>query len=108
MSTKRMLPVTTPKGFRLVQVFLSPHLRGTYEVAIEWIAGPRRRLHCTCPGFARGTCKHVRYVRERLVDGNYPIQLHEKAYAHWDVEFAKEDQNLFRYLMLRHSKLVLL
>lgn len=102
------MAVTTPKGYRLVQVFLSRSLRGSFEVAVEWTAAKRKRLHCTCPGFARGTCTHVRYVRARMVDGVYPANLSPAAYSRWDIPMAQEDQELFRYLMLLHSEVVVL
>jgi uncharacterized Zn finger protein len=91
---------------RLVQVFLSQATvpgPGIYEVS-STVNG---ELSCTCPGFkSRGSCKHIKFVNNRLENnnGNYPLEISSRA-TQEDAEKAKLSNEDFREFIIKFGKI---
>lgn len=92
---------------RLVQVFL-PQINNTgpgiYEVSYGEVTN---RYHCTCPGFAgRSSCKHVNFVKDRVVENNghgYPLEISSRATVE-DAERARKSNKDFRDFIIKFGK----
>lgn len=83
---------------RLLQTFLSPSCRGVYEITVNTETG---RLRCNCPGFkARDTCKHRRWVENRMEDGSYLVPL-PPGVSLSDVDAAGRDAATWRAFAIR-------
>lgn len=87
---------------RLLQVFLSPNLRGVYEVAYDTES---ERLSCNCPGFrSRLTCKHLRWVLARSEpDGGYCVPMPPGITPDMVIEAGK-DPEVWRAFCIRHFR----
>lgn len=92
----------------LVQAFLSKKGLGIYLVSLDR-EHPDLRLVCDCPGFdARGSCKHVRYIFNKMTenDGEYRLDLPKGVYGGTSAEQMTPEQ--LNELVLRYGKPVVL
>lgn len=105
-----MLHATTPEGYRVVQVFLSPELTGACEVGLEVSDKPTKKVHCTCDGFAaKARCKHGDFVRKRIErTGGYHITVARTAPDELLAEAAQLTPAEFRELVLKYAKVEVL
>jgi len=92
--------------WRLVQIFLSED--GVFEVETD--ADDYTKMRCTCP-VSNGSrrCKHIKLIRKRINDndGTYRIQLPSDISDEAIME-AMEDPEMFRELIIHHSKIEVL
>lgn len=94
------------EALRLVQVFLSNTKNpgpGIYEVMVD----KEDKLICTCPGYvSRKTCKHVRFVKNRIENnnGNYPLEISSKA-TQEDATVAQSSNKAFREFVVKFGRI---
>lgn len=93
---------------RLVQVFLSQNKTpgpGVYEVSVD--VDNDQKLYCNCPGYqGRATCKHVRFVKNRIEHngGNYPLEISSKA-TQEDADKARDSNRAFREFVIKFGRI---
>lgn len=93
---------------RLVQVFLSQNKTpgpGVYEVSVDM--ADENTLYCNCPGYlSRKTCKHVKFVRNRIDNnnGNYPLEISSKA-TQEDADKARDSNQAFREFVIKFGRI---
>jgi len=91
--------------WRVAQIFLSD--TGVHEVLLHMKSSKGK---CDCPGYSsRSTCKHVKYVQNRMADnhGVYPVEISSKA-STADTYGQLNDPALFRKLILKYGKIEVL
>jgi hypothetical protein len=90
------------KNWQLSQLFLSD--TGVHEVELETKS---LKLRCNCLGFKnRSSCKHIRFVRERmdLNGGVYATHVSTKAPA-IEANLAMHSPEAFRNLLINYGKI---
>ena len=93
-------------SLRLVQIFLSQTKNpgpGIYEVSVD----DDNNLYCTCPGYrGRETCKHSRFVKNRIENNNgtYPLEISDRATPE-DAELARTSPQAFREFVVKFGRI---
>lgn len=90
------------KSWQVSQLFLSD--TGVHEVEIE---ANSLKVRCNCSGFKnRNSCKHTRFVRERMSDNNgvYPTHISTKAPV-LEANLAVQSPEAFRNLLINYGKI---
>ena len=92
----------TKDEWHIAQLFLSE--TGVHEV---YIHPESKKVKCNCDGASsRLTCKHMRYVLERMKKngGVYPVQVSNKA-SESEGNLASLDPKLFRDFIVKYGKI---
>lgn len=94
--------------WRTIQVFLSAHAAGIFEVEAETNT---KETRCNCPVFKKqDSCKHVIFVNRKMKynNGNYAIQVPHEVSEEKAVEAALGDPKDFREFVLKYAKIEVL
>ncbi len=89
-------------NWQVSQLFLSD--TGVHEVEIDTDS---LKLRCNCPGFGRrSSCKHIRFVRERMDrnGGIYSTHISTKAPVE-EANIAVQSPEAFRKLLINYGKI---
>jgi hypothetical protein len=93
--------------WRTVQVFISAHGAGIFEVEIDT---DTKETRCNCPVYnKRGTCKHTNFVnlKMKLNQGHYAILVPNEIPEDWALD-ANDDPSSFREFVLKYGKIEVL
>jgi len=93
---------TAMNNWQVTQLFLSE--TGVHEVELNTGS---LKLRCNCTGYGnRSSCKHVRFVRERMDKngGIYPTQISSRA-SKLEATVASSDPSAFRQLLIEYGKI---
>lgn len=93
--------------WRTIQVFISSHAAGVFEVEVDTDTKDTR---CNCPVWKKSaTCKHTHFVKQKMRtnQGHYSIRIPEEIPDDL-VQEAIDDPKAFRDLILKYNKVVVL